>query len=64
MTNKSKHDDPLLPSAEVRSMCGDITPMTLWRWRDTKDFPKPCTINNRNDFQLSEGLEWLAKFKK
>jgi predicted DNA-binding transcriptional regulator AlpA len=64
MTNELKPDDPLLTSADVRSLCGKITQMTLWRWREFKGFPEPLTINTRNYWQLSDVREWLKQFNK
>ena len=59
-----KPDDPILTSTEVRNLCGNISQMTLWRWRESMDFPKPLTIATRNYWQLSEVNAWLENKRK
>ena len=39
----------LIPQAVVLAVCGDMSAMTLWRWRydPDLDFPAPRTIRGR-----------------
>ena len=42
--------DDYLTSASVRKMYGDISDMTLWRWRKGLGFPPPDLIVNGRKF--------------
>ncbi|MCH8467117.1 MAG: AlpA family phage regulatory protein [Roseinatronobacter sp.] len=33
--------------------------MTLWRWINERDFPKPIYIGNRRYWKESDVLSWL-----
>jgi predicted DNA-binding transcriptional regulator AlpA len=59
-----RRDDPILSSSEVRTLCGNISQMTLWRWRKYMGFPEPFKIATRNYWQLSEVNAWLENKKK
>jgi predicted DNA-binding transcriptional regulator AlpA len=47
----------------VMSYCGEITAMTLWRWRRDPNlgFPKPVKINKTNLTDLDQIDTWLVK---
>lgn len=48
-----------IQAAAVRALCGDISDMTLWRWIDKRDFPKPTYIARRRFWKKSDVLAWL-----
>jgi predicted DNA-binding transcriptional regulator AlpA len=53
--------DQRISQPEVCRLLGNITSMTLWRWRHNKEFkfPKPVVeINGRNYYLLTEVLNW------
>ncbi|MFZ5791873.1 MAG: helix-turn-helix transcriptional regulator [Pseudomonadota bacterium] len=53
--------DPLLRSRQVRRMCGNVDPSTIFRWIKTRRFPKPASIvNGRRLWRESEVVAWLA----
>jgi predicted DNA-binding transcriptional regulator AlpA len=45
----------------VQAVCGDVTPMTIWRWRHDPElnFPKPLAIRNRLYWREREVIAWL-----
>ena len=51
--------DKRIQAATVRALCGDISDMTLWRWINERDFPKPIYIARRRYWRESDVLEWL-----
>lgn len=55
-------DDALIPAKTTRSLCGDISDMTLWRWLNSNklDFPEPIRINGRRYWRRSEVKAWLT----
>jgi len=46
--------DPLINSAEVRRVFGDISHTTLWRWERDNVLPQPTRIRNRKYWRRSE----------
>jgi predicted DNA-binding transcriptional regulator AlpA len=48
-----------IQAANTRSLCGGISDMTLWRWINERDFPKPIYIGNRRYWKESDVLAWL-----
>ncbi len=60
ITNLS--DDYLLNSGAVRTICGDISDMSLWRWLNnpTMNFPQPIQISRRNYWRRGDIRAWLA----
>ncbi len=48
-----------IQAAAVRALCGDISDMTLWRWVDQRDFPKPTYIARRRFWKEADVLAWL-----
>ncbi len=53
--------DKRVSQREVCRLLGDVSPMTLWRWRHdpTMNFPKPAIeINGRNYYALADILNW------
>jgi predicted DNA-binding transcriptional regulator AlpA len=52
--------NPLLESNAVRMHCGNISPMTMWRWEKDLDFPEPdLTVNKRKFWRLSTIDAWI-----
>jgi predicted DNA-binding transcriptional regulator AlpA len=50
----------LITAKEARQLCGGISEMTEWRWRQQfPDFPKPRNINGRKYYRLGELQNWL-----
>ena len=51
----------LIPQAAVLAVCGDVSAMTLWRWRydPDLDFPAPRTIRGRLYWREQEVIAWL-----
>ena len=48
-----------IQAAAVRDLCGDVSDMTLWRWLNERNFPKPVYIGNRRFWKESEIIAWL-----
>jgi len=52
--------DRLVNASEARRILGNITDMTLWRWRQRYDeFPPAVIIGNRKYFHASEIEAWI-----
>ena len=49
----------LIQSRALRTLIGDISPMTLWRLRAREQLPAPISINGRNYWRLGEVLAWI-----
>ena len=58
-TVRSVQSEKRIQAAAVRALCGDISDMTLWRWIDKRDFPKPTYIARRRFWRESDVLAWL-----
>ena len=54
-------DDPdaLMPSSELRALCGGISAMTEWRWRRAGLLPEPIQIRGRNYYRKGEFMRAL-----
>jgi hypothetical protein len=54
------HGPPALVTGPgVRRLFGNVSAMTVWRWRrDDPSFPTPFVINNRLYFNQDELLAW------
>ena len=48
-----------ITATQVRALCGDISDMTLWRWINERDFPKPVYIARRRFWREAEVVAWL-----
>lgn len=48
-----------IQAATVRSICGDVSDMTIWRWLKQRDFPKPAYIGSRRFWREAEVVAWL-----
>jgi predicted DNA-binding transcriptional regulator AlpA len=48
-----------IAAAQTRALCGDISDMTLWRWLNERDFPKPIYIARRRFWREADVLAWL-----
>lgn len=51
----------LIPSSEVRRVCGDISDMTLYRYlrRPELQFPQPVYIASRRFWREAEVIAWI-----
>jgi hypothetical protein len=59
------HGPPeLVTGPGVRRLFGNISAMTVWRWRQDPSFPAPFVINNRNYFNPTKLLAWAQKKTK
>jgi predicted DNA-binding transcriptional regulator AlpA len=56
MTNPT---EKRIQASAVRALCGDISDMTLWRWIDKRDFPRPTYIGKRRYWREVDVIEWL-----
>lgn len=54
-------DRTMLMAEAVRTLCGGISDMTLWRWLNDPDlgFPRPVIINRLRYWRQAEVLAWL-----
>jgi predicted DNA-binding transcriptional regulator AlpA len=51
--------DQLLSQGKVRKLCGGISDMTLWRWRQTGGFPAATIIHGRSYYSLKQVVAWV-----
>lgn len=61
-TTRSGFEHRLIGVADVRSMFGGISDMTLWRWlRDADlEFPRPIYVQRRRFWREAELIEWIG----
>lgn len=61
-TGAASHATRLIGVADVRTMFGDISDMTLWRWLKDADlqFPKPIYVQRRRFWREAELIEWIS----
>ena len=48
-----------IKSAQVRDLCGAVSDMTLWRWTQDRNFPRPIYIAHRRYWLEAEVIVWL-----
>lgn len=53
-------DDPLITAGAACKLAGDVSRMTLWRWREAGIIPAPIVIRGRNYFRRGAFLAALA----
>lgn len=53
--------DRLISQPQLRRLFGDISDMTIWRWRQSGLLPQPIVINRRNFYRASEIAEMQEK---
>lgn len=58
-TGQSIQSEKRIQAAAVRALCGDISDMTLWRWIEKRDFPKPTYIARRRFWREADVIAWL-----
>jgi predicted DNA-binding transcriptional regulator AlpA len=51
----------LITQDVVLGLCGDVQPMTIWRWRrdESLNFPKAINIRGRLYWRQAEIIDWL-----
>lgn len=59
LSREIPHTNRRIQAASARALCGDISDMTLWRWINERDFPKPAYIGRRRYWRESDVLDWL-----
>ena len=63
MTTETQTDNPhrRIPAGAVLQLCGNVSPMTLWRWQNNPDldFPKPQYIGRRRYWREADIVAWL-----
>lgn len=54
-------EQKIIQASSVRSLCGGISDMTLWRWLNDQslDFPRPIYLGRRRYWREAEVLAWL-----
>lgn len=55
-TGKTARNQPecLISQPELRRIFGNVSDMTLWRWRASGLLPDPIVINRRNYYRESD----------
>jgi predicted DNA-binding transcriptional regulator AlpA len=43
----------------VRQLCGGVSDMTIWRWLQSEDFPKPIYIGRRRYWREADVIDWM-----
>ena len=52
----------LISASDVRTMFGNVSDMTIWRWLQDANlnFPKPIYVMRRRFWREAELIEWIA----
>jgi predicted DNA-binding transcriptional regulator AlpA len=55
-------ENAVISSVRLRTICGGVSDMTVWRWlHDPElDFPQPIYIRRRRYWHEAEILAWIA----
>jgi len=54
--------DALLTSKQIKSLVGDPSDMTLWRWIRDKKFPAPARkFNGRRFWRAGDVRQWMVE---
>lgn len=61
MSGGAPPDDPLITQRQARHLAGNISDMTMWRWRQAGIIPPPISIRGRNYWRKSVFLAALAQ---
>jgi predicted DNA-binding transcriptional regulator AlpA len=63
MSGSFPDPDALLSQAEVCRLCGGVSTMTIWRWRQDRvlNFPTPTVISERCYWPRGEVANWLQR---
>lgn len=56
-------EQKLIPASTVRTICGGVSDMTLWRWLKDPDlaFPAPVYITKRRYWRESDVTAWIEQ---
>jgi hypothetical protein len=60
-THPATSEDARISQPEVARLLGNVSPMTLWRWRNDPSltFPKPILqVNGRSYYRVGDILNW------
>ena len=57
----SNSPETLISQRELRGMFGNVSDMTIWRWRRDGLLPEPIVINRRNYFRAREIVAMQAR---
>ena len=60
--NDPKDLNRLISASDVRTMFGNVSDMTIWRWLQDANlnFPKPIYVMRRRFWREAELIEWIA----
>ena len=53
--------DRLISQPQLRHLFGQISDMTIWRWRKSGILPDPIVINRRNYFRATDIADMQAR---
>lgn len=53
--------DQLISQPQLRGLFGEISDMTIWRWRQNGLLPQPIVINRRNYYRQSDIAEMQSR---
>ncbi|NEV64143.1 helix-turn-helix transcriptional regulator [Thiorhodococcus minor] len=54
-------DDALVTQPQLKRLTGDVSDMTIWRWRRAGIIPEPTSIRGRNYWRAGDVRELLAR---
>lgn len=54
-------DDALITQPQLKRLAGDISDMTIWRWRRAGLIPEPSNIRGRNYWRSGDVRAFLAR---
>jgi len=56
--------DRLISQTQLRRLFGEISDMTIWRWRKAGLLPQPIVINRRNYYRQSDIAEMQSRLSR
>lgn len=54
-------DDALITQPQLKRLTGDVSDMTIWRWRRAGLIPEPTNIRGRNYWRVRDARAALAR---
>ncbi len=63
MAEQTEFEGAIIPARTVRTLCGDISDMSLYRWLNNErlGFPQPVYIQKRRYWREAEIRTWLDR---